>query len=547
MTTIAELEAQIVAMKAVSDRNFLLRSAFTVLTMQGGFAALEAGCVRKRNSANIMAKNLTDIGVGAISYWALGYGLSYGIHDGWSNGFAGTADFFISSESEHLAAWVFQFSFAATASTIVSGAWAERTKFSFYVFFSFLLNLFVYPIAAHWIWASDGFFAKDSPNNPFPEGTADFAGGTVVHLLGGTAGLVGTIILKPRHQRFTSDDWDVVDPFQMILGLFVLFWGWYGFNSGSTQGLSGNRDYVAATVCLNTTISAGGALLVSIMFCLIKSRGKVVDIATMVNATLAGLVGITPACAFVSAPASIGIGVITCCTVLTADFLLPKLRIDDPVSAFPVHGVGGITGMLLTGIFAQPDAHNVYNYKGLIHGGGFWLLFMQLTSCLCVIAWTAVCTVLIVLPARLLGMVRVSIADEVRGLDYSEHRVGQSDMEKSVMQRITKYIETITNDKKTMLNPSASGGGLDQMSDFGDNGFTSHFSGSGRPEHVSDAEIARIVQMTHPLHTESIRTFDTIDELELLPGQSEHPSGSSIANGIEFTAASSVLDADESA
>lgn len=396
------------------DTMWTLIAAFLVFFMQAGFAMVEAGFTRAKNACNIMMKNLMDFAVGSIAYWAVGFAIMFGTS---AFGLFGKSGFFLSGVDPSTADgmwqftfWIFQAVFAATAATIVSGAMAGRTKFTSYLAYSAFLTAIIYPIVGHWIWGG-GWLA----NLNF----ADFAGSTVVHSVGGFAALIGTIMLKPREGKFNPDGSANAISGHNIplasLGVFILWFGWFGFNPGSTLSV-GNGDLIAR-VAINTNLAAaaGGILAMATVW---KMFGKP-DLSMAMNGALAGLVAITAGCAFVDPWAAIAIGAVGGVLVVLGVVALDKIGIDDPVGAFPVHGINGVWGTLAIGLFGK-EALGVAS-NGLFYGGGLKQLGVQ--------ALGAGATVLFILVAmgivfklidKTIGL-RVTREEELKGLDIGEH------------------------------------------------------------------------------------------------------------------------------
>jgi Amt family ammonium transporter len=405
----AEDVAQTVALHQSSlDMIWLLLAASLVFFMQAGFAMVEIGLTRAKNSGNIIMKNLMDFSVGALFYWAIGWALMYGSS---VSGLFGFSQFFIlEADSTLFRDWMFQVVFAATAATIVSGAMAERTKFSAYLVYSVILSAIIYPISGHWIWGG-GWLGN--------LGFHDFAGSTVVHSVGGWAALMGTLALGPRIGKYVRKGKIVTSkaiPGHNLplasLGVFILWFGWYGFNAGST--LSGT-DLSMATVAVTTTIaaSAGAIGSMAISWKLFKKP----DVSMSLNGALAGLVGITAPTAVVTPTGALIIGLVAgLLVVLSVEFIDKKLHIDDPVGAISVHGVCGVWGTIAVGLFGATDS-----VKGLFYGGGFSQLIIQAIGVLSVAAWVMITTGILFFVIKKTGGLRVTESEELQGLDLSEH------------------------------------------------------------------------------------------------------------------------------
>ena len=347
----------------------------SVFFMQAGFAMVETGLTRAKNASNIIMKNLMDFSVGALAYWAIGWALMYGSSAG---GFIGTDQFFLAgAESATYRDWFFQVVFAATAATIVSGAMAERTKFSGYLLYSVVISGLIYPISGHWIW-NGGWLAQ--------LGFHDFAGSTVVHSVGAWAAMVGAIVLGARRGKYVKVNGQVkVKAIQghnmplAALGVFILWFGWYGFNAGST--LSGS-DSDIAWVATTTTLAAGAGAIVAMFTSWIWFKKP--DPSFSLNGALAGLVGITAGTWVINPVGAVIVGAIAgVIVVLSVEFFDKVLHIDDPVGAISVHGVVGAWGTLAVGLFGDLEKIG----SGLARGGQ---IGVQLLGIVAVFAWVVV-------------------------------------------------------------------------------------------------------------------------------------------------------------
>ena len=403
---------------------WVLLGAALVFFMQAGFSMCEAGFTRAKNTGNILMKNLMDFCIGTPCFWLFGFGIMFG---------TGTALFgwidpmIMKDYSDILPAgvplWayaIFQTVFCATSATIVSGAMAERTKFSAYCIYSAAISLFIYPISGHWIWGG-GWLAQ--------MGFHDFAGSTAVHMVGGVCALIGAAILGPRIGKYDKDG----KPKAILghnvtvaaLGVFILWFCWFGFNGASTVGMDSDAQIErAGLIFFNTNLAAAVACCVTLIFTWLR-YGKP-DVSMTYNAALAGLVGITAGCDTVSPLGAAIMGVIFgIVIVLAVEFFDKVAKIDEPVGAISVHGVCGSIGTILLGLFSTggvPDADGVYPVmKGLFYGGGFKFLGIQALGVVSVIAYVAVViTVVFLLLKRTIGL-RASAEDEIAGLDISEH------------------------------------------------------------------------------------------------------------------------------
>lgn len=392
------------------DTVWTLLATFLVFFMQAGFAMVEAGFTQAKNAGNIVMKNLMDFAVGSLVFWLVGFGLMFGLDKG---GLIGTTGFLATSSFEHLglsipiwAFLIFQTVFAATAATIVSGAMAERTKFISYIIYSVVISAIIYPVVGHWVWGG-GWLAEI--------GFIDFAGSTVVHSVGGWAALVGAFLLGPRLGKYGKDGKVNVIPGHSItlgaLGVFILWFGWFGFNPGST--LSGTNPSIALIAVTTNLAAAAGATMTMIFTWL---RYKKPDVSLTLNGALAGLVAITAGTASVTPLGAVTIGLgAGILVVLAVEFIDKVLKIDDPVGAISVHAVCGAYGTAMVGLFASEG--------GLLYGGGISLLVIQLTGVIAVFVWTVVTS------AVLFGIIKATIGLRVKqeeeeiGLDIGEHGI----------------------------------------------------------------------------------------------------------------------------
>ncbi len=402
--TVESNKAAIDLVQTHADYLWTLVAAALVFFMQAGFAMVETGFTRAKNAINIMMKNLMDFAMGSIAYWAIGFGLMFGVS---ATGWFGTSGFFLSDFTPGgdpwvLAFWMFQVVFAATAATIVSGAMAERTKFVGYLLYSAVISAVIYPIFGSWAWGSlykgSGWLEA--------LGFIDFAGSTVVHSVGGWAALAGAIVLGPRLGKYAKDG--SVRPILghnmpiAALGVFILWLGWFGFNPGSTT--AANTDI--AMIFVNTNLAAAAGCILAMGISWIKF-GKP-EVGMSLNGALAGLVAITSPCATVSPASAIAIGAIAGVLVVLSVLFFDKIRIDDPVGAVSVHGVCGAWGTLAAGIF------NIGGTSAKIIG----VQLLGIGACFLWVFPTAF--VLFKVINATVGL-RVSPEEEMEGLDLSEH------------------------------------------------------------------------------------------------------------------------------
>ncbi|MDP8254092.1 MAG: ammonium transporter [Candidatus Kaelpia aquatica] len=393
------------------DTLWVLIAAFLVFFMQAGFGMVEAGFIRSKNTCNILTKNFLDFCMASLGFFMFGYAIMFGT----GNGFMGFTGFFLKGAESGAdipiyAFWLFQAAFCGAAATIVAGGMAERMKFKAYLIYSFIISALIYPTVGHWIWGG-GWLAKI--------GFADFAGSTVVHAVGGFAALIGTIILKPRIGKYNVDGSANVIAGHNIplasLGVFILWFGWFGFNPGST--LSVGDGSLISRVAINTNLAAaaGGIMAMIVVW---KLFGKP-DLSMAMNGALAGLVAVTAPCAFIEPWAAITIGTVAGFIVIVGVLFLDRIRVDDPVGAVAVHGFNGIWGTLSVGLFGQKVLGLIND--GLFYGGGFKQLGIQALGCLTVVLFIiATMGVVFKLIDFFIGL-RVSKEEELKGLDITEH------------------------------------------------------------------------------------------------------------------------------
>lgn len=392
-----------------ADVTWTLVAAFLVYFMQAGFALCEAGLTRAKNTGNILMKNLMDFCIGTPCYWIVGFGLMFG----GTNALIGTLDPFMQGVYDFgsLPTWVyafFQTVFCATAATIVSGSMAERTNFKAYVFYSAAISLIVYPISGHWIWGG-GWLAQ--------LGFHDFAGSTAVHFVGGVTAALGAYLLGPRIGKYDKNGKPRAilghNMLAMALGVFILWFCWFGFNGGSTVCLTGDDAMTSAgLVVFNTNLSAALATLAAMIFTWVR-YGKP-DVSLTFNASLAGLVAITAGCDVVDPFGAAIIGIVAgILVILSVEFFDKIVKIDDPVGAISVHGVCGCFGTLAIGLFNTET--------GLFYGGGLATLGVQALGLVSVAAWVLV-TMFIIFKVidKVIGL-RVPEQIEIDGLDFAEH------------------------------------------------------------------------------------------------------------------------------
>jgi Amt family ammonium transporter len=411
------------------DTLWVLIAGMLVFFMNLGFALVESGFARAKNTVNIISKNFVVFAIASIAFFVIGWGLMYG--DG--NGFLGLNGLFMLGGADNspavgdayqgvysalswtgvplMAKFFFQLVFAATAATIVSGAVAERIKYASFIAFSFVLVAFIYPIVGHWIWGG-GWLAS--------LGFWDFAGSTVVHSTGAWAALAGVLVLGPRIGKYGKNGKVNAIPghnmTSAMTGAFILWLGWFGFNPGST--MAADPGAISHIVVTTSMAAAAGALVATGVAW--KLLGKP-DIGMTINGALGGLVGITAGCAFVSVGSSLVIGAIAGALIVFGVLLLDKLKLDDPVGALAVHGMGGIFGTLAVGLFAQDVIAPGTTGDGLFFGGGAGLLGAQAIGVLAVGGAVFAVSLAAWLLIKVTMGVRVSVEEELEGLDIGEH------------------------------------------------------------------------------------------------------------------------------
>ncbi|MFG6116580.1 ammonium transporter [Halobacillus sp. MO56] len=382
------------------DMVWMMIAAFLVFFMHAGFAMVETGFTRSKNALNILMKNLMTMSIASVLYFLAGYGFMFGDSLG---GFIGSNGFLLNGHSDQIGFFVFQAVFAATCATIISGAVAERMKLGSYLMLTVFMTGLIYPIVGHWVWGG-GWLAE--------LGFVDFAGSTVVHLTGALGAIVTVLFLGPRLGKYTNGRVNVIPGHNIplgALGVFILWFGWFGFNGGST--LAADPALIPAVIA-TTLLSASGGVIASAAYSYIKFQQ--IDASLTLNGALAGLVGITAGTANVSPIGAAVIGLIAGIILVEAVQLFDRvLKIDDPVGAIAVHGVCGIWGTLAVGIFSVEG--------GLLYGDGAALLGVQAIGIAAVIAWTMAATSVALVIVTRFGSIRVPREEEVAGLDFSEH------------------------------------------------------------------------------------------------------------------------------
>ncbi len=404
------MEETLTGLQIGLDNMWLLVAAFLVMFMQPGFAMVEAGFTRSKNTANILMKNIMDFAIGSLLYWFIGFTLMYGDSIG---GFIGTPDLFFMSEGfganySDYADLFFQTVFAATAATIVSGAMAERTEFKAYLIFSIVITVLIYPISGHWTWGG-GWLSQ--------LGFHDFAGSSIVHSVGAWVGLAGASIIGPRIGKYSKDGKPNAIPGHNLalgaLGVFILWFGWFGFNPGSQLAAAGTDNAVAiGHIAVTTNLAAAAGAVTAMIVAWVRYKRPTLSLT--LNGALAGLVAITAGCDAVNPMGAMFIGIFAGLILpFAVEFIDKVLKVDDPVGAISVHGVAGAFGTLAVGLFSTSE--------GLFYGHGAKLLGIQAIGVASFFAWAFGLGLILFFILKKAGVLRVSKIVEEEGLDVFEH------------------------------------------------------------------------------------------------------------------------------
>ena len=392
------------------DNMWLLIAGFLVMLMQAGFALVEAGFTRSKNSANILMKNLMDFAIGSLLYWSIGFGIMYGDSIA---GFIGIPNLFYTDSGfgdnyANYSDLFFQTVFCATAATIVSGAMAERTEFKAYLIFTIVISVLIYPISGHWTWGG-GWLSQ--------LGFHDFAGSTIVHSVGAWVGLAGAAMIGPRIGKYKKDGKPNAIPGHNLLlgalGVFILWFGWFGFNPGSQLAAAGTENAVAiGHIAVTTNLAAAAGAVAAMLTAWVRYKRPLLSIS--LNGALAGLVAITAGTNVVDPAGAVAIGAMAGIILpFAVEFLDSVLKIDDPVGAISVHGISGAFGTLMVGIFSTSS--------GLLYGHGFTQLGIQAVGVVSIFAWAFGLGLILFYILKKAKILRVSKRVEEEGLDIYEH------------------------------------------------------------------------------------------------------------------------------
>lgn len=403
---VSEVAAQVTENVSAIDTVWVAICAALIFQMEGGFALLEAGFIRSKNSMSIIAKVLVDIMFGGIAFFLMGFGVAYGQSNGYFAFDVGITDRDLGLTISNKLFWFIQLGFAMAAVSIVSGAIAERMKIWAYALFVLVFCAIMYPLAANWVWNPDGWLAQ--------KGFNDFAGSAAVHAMGGFAALAAALVLGPRLGKYNEDGSSNAIPGHNIplaaVGAFILWFGWFGFNPGSTLAAVGNWEMIGQ-VATNTFLASAAGGIATMAYT--QMRYGTIDITMVINGVLAGLVGITAGCNVVSPYSALLIGLVAGVLVDVAVVLIDRMGIDDPVGAIAVHGINGAWGTLAVGLFAMEG--------GLFTGGGIDQFIVQLTGLVAIIAMSFLLTFVLMTVLKLTIGVRISKEDETAGLDAAEY------------------------------------------------------------------------------------------------------------------------------
>jgi Amt family ammonium transporter len=441
-TNVSALEARIEALEASGAYNesldtiWMLLATMLVFFMHAGFSLLEAGSVRFKNTQNILAKNLFVVTAGFLCWYVFGYAFAFGAVEDPNKFIGGTGFFTNDLPKKQFRFWLFQGAFCATGATIVSGSMAERTQLKGFAIYTILMTSLIYPVVVYWGWSGSGmlnYSEGDSTKSIVGPALIDFAGSGLVHLTGGIGAICGALIVGPRNGRWDPDNAAEFDghsvPF-CVLGTFFLWFGWYGFNPGSTLELhTDEAANLAGLVAVNTTLApcAAGLLVFALRALVLPPR--LLDVGGFCNGILAGLVSITAGCGVVEPWESIIIGFVGGLVYQGASMLMKRLTIDDVVDAFAVHGACGLWGIIACGFFGNPDKGG----NGAFYGGD--QMGIQLFAALMIMLWVTAVSVVIFMPLRLLKMLRMCDEFQDKGADVMEHSPPKAYAEKPISDK----------------------------------------------------------------------------------------------------------------
>lgn len=411
------------------DTTWVVVAAVLVMFMQAGFAMLEAGFCRMKNAGHTAMKNLLIFAIASVFFWAFGFAVAFGT----GNPIMGTAGWFINAATDQVdtvfaslsfanvpigAKYLFEVVFLAVSLAIVWGGLAERAKLHVYIIYSIIFSVIIYPVVAHWIWGGGWLSSL---------GMQDFAGSTVVHLSGAAGALAGTLLLGARLGKFNKDGSPNAIPGHniplIILGALILWFGWFGFNPGSTLSVLAPEPGYFAYVAMTTNIAAAAGVIAAVLASWVIAKKP--DMTMAANGAIAALVAITASCAFVDPWAAVVIGAVAALIAVFGILIVDRMKIDDPVGAVSVHGVAGIWGTLANGLFATPDRVKLIaiGKPGLFYGGGFDQLIVQIEGVAASFTYVFIASVIVFAILKFTIGLRVSKEDEIEGLDVSEHGI----------------------------------------------------------------------------------------------------------------------------
>ena len=418
------------------DAAWVLSCTFMIFTMQTGFGLIESGMCHRKNEVNILMTNVMDVALGGFTFWFLGYGLAFG-NSPYTNSFIGIDGFLFNRDvnnlysGESLLHFFYQMALSSTATTICSGAMAERANFRATMIFV-TVNVLIYALPAHWIWHESGWL--------YQLGARDLAGSGPVHLLGGVSGLVAAYMLGPRLGRSKHSQIAMGNAKNSLIGLFMLWWGTLAFNSGSTFGVTIDKWAYAARSTVATMCCSFGGGITGLLICYIFFAGKI-DVAYILNCVFGSLAAITGSCYMVRMYEAVCIGLISGLITFLTMLVIERTKLDDPCGSFAVHGMNGAWGLIALGLFGHKE-HEKLEYDGLLYNGGVYQLYVQFLAVFSITAWTIITTYLILWMINKITPLRTQVVCELLGADYTVHNImhgGASGIAKAV--ETLKYVD----------------------------------------------------------------------------------------------------------